>query len=226
MSGSGDGGTPGCPAAAIFCDGFEGSTTLDSNWTVDNGDPTNTVAVTTSKAHSGTNSVQITIGTGKSATFIDETKGFPITGTLWGRVWLYVMTNPGAHEIYIESSSGMMTGNNGVRELNTYNGPDMRTNVDPVGTGEANGISTVALPQGTWTCFEWSVGLAGTMGSIALYMNGTEVAGTPLTFPSTGDVAIPSLIEQRIGYERYAAGAAGDVWIDDYAIGTSQLGCD
>ncbi|MGD0679189.1 MAG: hypothetical protein ABSC94_27640 [Polyangiaceae bacterium] len=185
----------------------------------------NTVTVVTDKAHSGTNSVHMSFVTGAAATFIHETKGFPITTSLWGRVWLYVMTTPGAHEIYIETSTGVMTSNNGVRELNTYNGPDMRTNVDPVGAGEANGISTVALPQGVWTCFEWSVGLTGTMGSISLYMNGTEVPGTALTFPSTGNVAIPSLVEQRVGYERYNSGPASDVWIDDYAIGTSQLGC-
>jgi hypothetical protein len=30
----------------------------------------------------------------------------------------------------------------------------------------------------------------------------------------------------RVGYEHYAADkAAGDMWIDDYAVGTSRLNC-
>jgi hypothetical protein len=209
---------------------------LDSNWTVLNtGGAANTATVVTTKAHTGTNSVHISFASGASGyTFISETKGFPITTASWGRVWLYVMTTPGAHEIYIQSSNGMSIGNNGIRELNTYNGPDVRTNIDPVGGGETNGISTpaVALPMGVWTCFEWTVSLAGTMGTTSLYMNATGtttsalVPGTTATFPSTGNVSVTALTEQMIGYERYSGGAAGDVYIDDYAIGTTQLGCD
>jgi polysaccharide lyase-like protein len=235
-SASGDGGTAGCPAGAIFCDGFEGSTTLDSNWTVvSTPGSTNTTTVVTTKAHTGTNSVHISFANGSSGyTFINETKGFPITTAIWGRVWLNVTTTPGAHEIYIQTSDGMSIGNNGIRALNTYNGPDIRTNIDPVGTSETNGISNpaVALPMGTWTCFEWTVGLTGTMGTVSLYMNATGtttaalVPGTTATFPSTGNVAIPAMIEQQVGYERYGSGAAADIYIDDYAIGTTQLGCD
>jgi hypothetical protein len=46
-----------------------------------------------------------------------------------------------------------------------------------------------------------------------------------LSVNATGNAIVTALIEQRIGYERCGNGSAGDIWIDDYAIGAAQLGC-
>jgi hypothetical protein len=197
---------------------------LSANWKIDNSVTTNVVEVVTNKAHTGSNSVHMSFGTASFATFIDETMGFPNTG-YWGRVWYFVMdSGGGGHQVYIEGSTGMNLMNNGVRPLNTQGG-NIAVNVDPGvgGKGESGGTSAVKMPEGVWTCFEWQVTDTGGTGNVSLYMNGgaMPVPGTTAT-----GVPIPALIEERIGYERYNAGTAGDIWIDDYAIGTARIGCD
>ncbi|MGD0678508.1 MAG: hypothetical protein ABSC94_24130 [Polyangiaceae bacterium] len=225
----GEGGTAGC-GTAVFCDGFEGSATLDSNWTPDANNPAgNTVKVVTTMAHSGTNSVELSLAAKSGATFIDEKMGFPIAGgDQWGRVWLYVNTpTDNGHDVYIEASTGMATMNNGVRPLNTEGGT-MATNVDPQSAagGEATGNSGTALPKMAWTCFEWHIGLTGMMGSLELYVGGTALAKTAVTFTSQGNAAVGSLVETRIGYENYnGAATASTIYVDDFAIGTAQIGC-
>jgi hypothetical protein len=209
----------------VFCDGFESSAMLSADWKIDNSVATNVVEVVTNKAHTGNNSVHLNFGTASFATFIDETKGFPNTG-YWGRVWYFVMNGTEAgHQVYIEGSTGMNLTNNGVRPLNTQGAGLIAVNVDPGvgGNGETGGTSTVKMPQGVWTCFEWQVTDTAGKGNVSLYMNGgaMPVPGTTAT-----GVPIPALIEERIGYERYGGGSAGDIWIDDYAIGTTRIGCD
>jgi len=232
--GSGDGGA-GC-AGAVFCDGFENAATLaaDTDWKVDNSLTTNVVEIVTNKAHNGSNSVHLGFATTASfATYIDETKGFPNT-SYWGRVWYFVMNSPEAgHQVYVDGTDGTNLTMYGVRPLNTQGSGMIAVNVDPGvgGKGETGGTSTVAMPQGMWTCFEWQVTGVGSTGNVTLYMATTsDVAAGKMgaEVPNTAamGVPIPALIEQRIGYERYGTGTAGDIWMDDYAIGTARIGCN
>jgi hypothetical protein len=212
------GGSGTCNGAAL-CDSFERAA-LGPDWTVDNSVAANVVEIVTNRAHTGMNSVHMMFGTARTATFIDETLGFPaMNNSYWGRVWLFVMTGLEAgHHVYIEGSTGVDPGNTGVRALNTQGNGMIATNIAPPDTG---GTSNVPMPQGVWTCFEWQVVATGGTGGVHLFMNGTEVPGTvALNRP------IPNLIKQRIGYERYAAGTAGDMWIDDYAIGPTRITCN
>jgi hypothetical protein len=166
---------------------------------------------------------------GKNQTaFMDEKMGFPIATSMWGRVWLNVNTpNDPGHIVYIELSDGMMTMNHGVRPLNTSG--NIETNVDPASASnnEASGTTAVALPKGAWTCFEWNVAVNGTKGTIELYMGGTAVAGSTASFTSQGDATVTGLTETRIGYENYnGASAASTIYVDDFAVGTTQIGCN
>jgi hypothetical protein len=221
---SGDGGT-GC-TGATFCDGFENSATLaaDTDWKVDSDTPANVVEIVTNKSHSGSNSVHLGFTTTAAfSTYIDETKGFPNTG-YWGRVWYFVMNGTeSGHQVYIDGTDGTNLSNYGVRPLNTQSAGMIAVNVDPGvgGKGESGGTSGTKMPQGVWTCFEWQVTGVGGTGNVTLYMGGTLVAGTEAM-----GVPIPNLIEERIGYERYGGGAAGDIWMDDYAIGPTRIGCN
>jgi hypothetical protein len=216
--GAAGGGSGTCNGAAL-CDSFERAA-LGPDWTLDNSVPANVVEIVTTRAHTGTSSVHMMFGTARTATFIDETIGFPATNnSYWGRVWLFVMTGlEPNHHVYIEGSTGVDPPNIGVRALNTQGNGLIATNIAPPDTG---GTSTVPMPQGVWTCFEWQVIATAGTGGVHLFMNGTEVPGTvALNRP------IPNLIKQRIGYERYAAGTAGELWIDDYAIGTARITCN
>jgi hypothetical protein len=219
----------GAPAGAVFSDDFEASTMLGSAWTTDNTLGATVKVVNTytttpgpTMAHSGTNSVQISFTTGTGYAMIVEKMGFPATAGYWGRVWLYVETPASdmGHDVYIEGSTGMNLGNNGVRPLNTDHG-DMEINIDPAtGGGEASQSTNTAITRGAWTCFEWQISATGGTGDVVLYIAGATTASATVK-----NQTIPALTEQRVGYERYGAGTAGNLWIDDYAIGTSRLGC-
>ena len=215
-----NGGSGACTAA--FCDGFEGSTQLPPAWTVDNSVAANVVEVVSSKAHTGTNSVHMKFSGNSGATFIHETMGFPFAmNSLWGRVWLYVMTDPnsGGHDVYIESSTGQNVASNGVRALNTIS-KNMDINIDPSASGgEDNASANMPIPRGVWTCFEWQIAATGSMGSVTLFMNGTQIA-------KVANTMIPNFVYQRVGYEHYDGDGGGEMWIDDYAIGTSRINCN
>jgi hypothetical protein len=216
----GGGGLTGC-SGAVFCDGFEGNPTLKSDWTVDNSVPANTIEVVTNMAHTGTNSVHIKYGTAATASYIDESKGFPFAGnSYWGRVWMYAMTGLEAgHHVWIEARTG--AAGTGVRALNTQHNGQLATNLE---SSDGGGISTLTLPQGKWTCFEWQIASMGgstATGAVHLYMDGTEVPGVAQT-----NWVIPSMTKQRIGIQRYGGGTAGELWYDDYAVGAARLGCN
>ncbi len=226
--GSGEGGAAGCPAGAVFCDDFEASSALGAAWTTDNilgatigVVSTYTVTPGPTMAHSGKNSVHIGFTTGSGYAMIVEKMGFPAPTGYWGRVWLYIEIPAGdtGHDVYIEGSTGMNLSNYGVRPLNTNKG-DMTINIDPVGTGEGGANTTTPIPRGAWTCFEWQISATGGTGDVVLYAGGATAATATLK-----SEPIPALVEQRVGYERYGAGTAGDLWIDDYAIGSTRLGC-
>lgn len=223
-SGSVGGSSAPGACAGVFCDGFESGTTLGSAWTVDNAVTGNVVEVVTTMKHSGNNAVHMKFGTGQGATFIHETMGFPAPmNSLWGRVWVYYMTDPSSagHDVYIEASDGIMNTQHGVRPLNTQGG-SMTINVDPStvgGAGETSASANKPLPRGAWTCFEWQIAATGGSGSVTLYMGGTQLATVP-------KVGIPNLVYMRVGYEHYAADkAGGEMWLDDYAIGTTRQNC-
>jgi len=222
-SASGEGGA-GCPTAAVFCDGFESGTTLGSAWTIDNSVAANTVTIVSTKSHSGSNSVHLTFTPPTGTTFIDEKMGVTAKGTVWGRVWMYPNTEtgngigPDPHVVYIEAEPAGFTGHSatGVRPLNTQSG-QIAINVDPPDTGPS---ANMVLPRGAWHCFEWEISGIGGTGSVALYMDGTLLA------TDTG-TAIAAIGEMRIGYEHYNAGTTtGDLYLDDYAIGPTRLGCN
>jgi hypothetical protein len=218
-----DGGA-GCPPAAAFCDGFESGSMLGPAWTVDNNVAANTVTVVSTKAHSGSNSVHFTFDGAVGVTFIDEKLGVPATGAVWGRVWMYPNTEtdngtgPDPHVIYIEAEPAGFTGHSatGVRPLNTISGKVV-INVAPPDNGPS---ANIALPEGAWHCFEWEISGIGGNGGVALYMDGTLLANDMGT-------AIATIGEMRVGCERYNAGTmTGDLYLDDYAIGPTRLGCN
>jgi hypothetical protein len=157
-------------------------------------------------------------------TFIDEKMGVTAKGTVWGRVWMYPNTEadngigPDPHVVYVEAEPAGFTGHSatGVRPLNTQSG-QIAINVAPPDTGP---IANMALPKGAWHCFEWEISGIGGIGSVALYMDGTSLATDMGT-------AIATIGEMRIGYERYNAGTTtGDLYLDDYAIGPTRMGCN
>ena len=233
--GSAGSSAAGCPAGATFCDDFEATKSLGTAWTFDNtanGMATVVDTFTTmpgpTMAHSGKNAVQISFPAGSGYAMIVSKMGFPTHPApmgYWARAWLFIETptTDASHCVYIEGSTGNNLNMNGARPLNTQK-QLMTINIDPVGTGEAgspNNGPPLAPYRGMWTCFEWQISATGGTGTINTWVNNAVMPTISLS-----GKPIEALIEQRIGYERYNMGTAGNIWIDDYAIGTTKrLGC-
>jgi hypothetical protein len=171
-------------------------------------------------AHSGKNAVQISFTTGSGYAMLVNKSGFPDPMGIWGRVWMYIETPTSdvSHDVYIEGSTGVMLNMYGIRPFNSQKG-NISINQSQMGLSESGPTSTTVVPRGAWTCFEWNISASGPSGTLSLYLGGAMM---PLQSLKS---QIPTLVESRVGYERFAAGTAGDLWIDDFAVGTSRLGC-
>jgi hypothetical protein len=212
----GDGGAVSSCAGAALCDSFE-RTMLGPDWVLDNSTTSTVIEVVTNKAHTGTNSVHISFGTTALQSYISEMKGFPAVGNAyWGRAWIFSSVPLGGHQIYIEARVGSGSDKTGVRSANTFdtNG-NLGLNLE---SSDASKNSTIKMPTGVWSCYEWQITGIGGMGSFTSWVDGKVIG------PETG--VIPALARQRIGIQRYAAGTAGEMWIDDVAIGSQRLGCN
>jgi hypothetical protein len=90
---------------------------------------------------------------------------------------------------------------------------------------------SVPLPVNEWSCLEFTIdGMTGTM---ATWLNGTEVPGLHLDQTPTHDIDSqwlsranwhPSPIDLRLGWESYAGGT-DTLWFDDVTVSSSQIGC-
>ena len=98
-----------------------------------------------------------------------------------------------------------------VRIVNVIGSHYIATNrrSDDMGKGSRN----VGPDMGKWGCYEWHI----TPNSLDVYLDGTLLPISEGPGPSR-----PSSL-LRIGFERFAAGAAGDVWLDDIAINDKQI---
>lgn len=207
--GSSAGGTSGggCGSAQI-CEDFESGSINSSTWKTQMGNGF-TATVGTDQAHSGTHSLHIVApNTGNSA-FITETKTFP-AADFWGRAWIRLSGPNGGHQMYIYVA---LSGDQ-LRLLNRLGSEQIKANYQ-----KSDNIYTsqTTIPAATWFCYEWHV----TTSATTLYKDGTLL---------TTDKAIPGITggtSLSLGFQRFAtASGAGDIWYDDIAVGTSQIGCN
>jgi hypothetical protein len=211
-SGSGGGGGGGSTDCKTFklCDDFEGDAPGmgASPWKVSQGSGY-TVAIDTTQHHGGTKSVHISAPTGTGTGALTETKTFPATD-FWGRAFMRFKTASGGHQMFI-----MVAGQgNQFRLFNTLGTDTFRTNDQKVDMFFDSGTK---IPMETWFCFEWHL----TANSASIYLDGTEMPkAAPTGWTVTGTTSL------QIGYQRFQAGTtAGEIWLDDIAINTTQIGC-
>ncbi len=209
--GSVGGGSGDCNGA-VLCDSFERAM-LGPDWVLDNTMPT-VIELVTTKAHTGMSSVHISFGTAATQSYISEMKTFPAMGmAFWGRAWIFSMVPTGGHQIYIEARVGAGSDKTGVRPVNTQ-GANLATNLE---SSDAGMNSTIKMTTGSWVCYEWQITGIGGAGTFTSYVDGMMIAKQSGT--------IPPLARQRIGIQRYMAGTAGEMWIDDVGIGPNRIGC-
>ena len=204
-SGGGSSGS-GCGSAQI-CDDFETGSINTSTWKVQQGNGF-TATVGTDQAHSGTHSLHIVAPNTSNSAFITETKTFP-AADFWGRAWMRFSGPNGGHQMYIYVN---FPGDQ-LRLLNRLGSDSIQVNFQK---SDQFYSSKTTVPQTTWFCYEWHV----TTSATTIYKDGTQL--TDIKAPGiTGGTSL------SLGFQRFAtATAAADLWIDDVAVGPSQIGCN
>jgi hypothetical protein len=209
-----DGGVSCAMGGYLLCDDFEGvpAGACGSVWTIDIKDGY-LVETVTAQAHSGTHSVHVHSPGGAGLGYIVETRTFPATD-FWGRAYLMMMAPPSGHEVFVAIDDSL-SDNSGeqVRQLNDMGDGRFATNRR---SDNGTKVSNPAIPIGQWFCFEWHE----SPNALTVYFNGQDLTGADETWIE------PTLADLRLGFERYFDGTGGDIWIDDVAIKSTQIGCN
>jgi hypothetical protein len=216
-SGAGDGssadGSASCATAGFqLCDDFEGTPPgPGSDWTIIKN--AYTVETVTDQAHSGTHSVHVKATGGGGYGYIEETKTFPATD-FWLRAYLRLVAPSGGHEVFAGADTNMMEPQGDqIRYLNNLGGGKISTNRR---AGDAGKTSSMSIPMGSWFCYE----VHQTPTEVHIYLEGKEVTDALTMYVE------PTFVSIVLGFERFGGGSAGDIWIDDVAINSAQVGCD
>jgi hypothetical protein len=207
--GAGGGGSADCKSFKL-CDDFETDAPGmgASPWKVSQGSGY-TVAVDTAQHHSGMKSVHIMAPTGTGTGALTESKTFPATD-FWGRAWMRFKAASGGHQMFV----AVNVQGDQYRLFNTLGTDTFRTNEQK---GDAFYDSGTKIPMETWFCFEWHIAASGA----SIYLDGMEMTKAKPT-----GWTVPSMSSLQIGYQRFQAGtSAGEIWLDDIAINTTQIGC-
>lgn len=232
----------GCPAGAVFCDGFENQTgtTPGGVWQVSyaNCQGTGTATVDRTVAHSGTTSIRINGFNGycnhvffgiQSSTFasagsdfyvrffVRHTTALPVTHVTFAAMR---DANDGGNDL-------RMGGQNGALQWNRQSDDATLPEQSPAGVA----LST-PLPTNQWECVQFEVNQP--QGNMRTWLNGSEVAGLHLDNVPTLNIDSqwlqnrpnwrPSITDLRFGWESYSGGD-DTLWFDDIAVGSHLLSC-
>jgi hypothetical protein len=211
------GGSTNCATAGyLLCDDFEGAApgAAGSKFTMDTKGGYVVETVTT-QSHSGTHSIHVNSPGGSGLGYIVETATFtPAITDFWGRAYLRFMANGSGHEVFVAMDDSTSDSNGEqVRMFNDMGDGKIATNRR---SDDQEKESSQAIPMGQWFCFEWHE----TPTELRIYFNGQDLTVADETWTE------PKLADLRLGFERFDSGTGGDVWIDDVAVNSTQIGCN
>ena len=235
--GGAGGAAAGC-AGALFCDDFEAYTgTPGVPWTVTK-NAQGGVTIDGAQHVSGTKAVKFTT-TGTMAyqqAYISIGKIFPVAqNAFYGRMMIYTTQAPndGVHWTMIQGE-GPATG--GITRADVrYGGQHQQSlmaNYDSGGkASDCWQHSKTKMPEGKWACMEWY--FEGATNTQKFWLDGQAIddltvvgQGQGCVAHETGDKWIfPNFEHLYLGWESYQTDPAREVWIDDVALGTTQMGC-
>jgi len=235
----------------LFCDDFEddapGQAPL-APWVASTNGAT--VAVDTTRAFSGANSVHVFSDTAaayrRGYFALQGQPVFPAASTaMYGRIMVWLesvpITPPNmplVHWTMIQGEGLARQGDHNA--LYRYGGQQQAgagfmanyETTDPTNT-DCYQHSQTRIPVGTWTCLEWHFVQA--TNEMQLWLNGTEVTDVHIVDRGAGCLgndlqgvweAPPQFQSIYLGWERYQTPTNdGNLWIDDVAISTTRIGC-
>jgi hypothetical protein len=211
--GSGGGGSTDCSGFAL-CDDFEGDAPgagMSPFKQMMQGQYMLEVVDDMTQAHSGTHAVHITAPTGTGVAALTENTTFngDTASDWWGRVFLRFKAASGGHQMFIAvNASG-----NQFRLFNTLGSDTIQLNDQK---GDKFTALASQVPMDTWFCYEWHM----TPTETTVYVDGVQDPAAP-------GWMVSGATSLQIGYQRFQSGpSTGEIWIDDVAINTSQIGCN
>jgi hypothetical protein len=238
-AGASSGGANGSCAGALFCDDFESYTgTPGAPWTVKK-NAQGAVVIDGAQHKSGSKAVKFTT-TGADSyqqAFIDLTKPFPVANNaFYGRMMIYTTkaANDGVHWTMIQGE-GPATSQGISRADVRYGGQHQQglmANYDSAGkASDCWQHSQTKMPEGKWACMEWY--FEGATNTQKFWLDGKAIDDLTVAGQGQGCVSqgtegkwlFPSFEHLDLGWESYQTDDAREVWIDDVAIGTTQIGC-
>jgi hypothetical protein len=238
VAGTGAGGGNGSCAGALFCDDFESYTgTPDMPWTINKNE--GNVVIDGAQHRSGANAVKFTT-TGAKAyqqAFISLTKPFPIaSNAFYGRMMIYATkaANDGVHWTMIQGE-GSVTTPAIERAVVRYGGQHQQTMMANYDSNPLKSDcwrhSATKMPEGKWACMEWY--FEGATNTQKFWLDGKAIDDLTVVEKGEGCLAhdtedkwlFPQFKKVSLGWESYQTDDAREVWIDDVAIGTTQIGC-
>lgn len=233
---------------ALLCDGFEDDAlgqVPGAPWSDASSDGAE-VAVSDAHAHSGAQSVQVRLATGKAyrrgyfALHKGSSPIFPATAQeMFGRAWFRVEQGPEAdvHWTFIQGEGAVEDGS--YNRLYRFGGQHQQ-GLGLMANYETTKLSTDCwqhssqrLPIQRWVCVEWHFATAG--NTLELWLDGEPL--TDLRVSGQGEgclghdledqwLAPPQFESLYLGWERYQEpNTDRSVWVDDVAVGTQRVGC-
>ncbi|OBT74164.1 hypothetical protein VF21_06237 [Pseudogymnoascus sp. 05NY08] len=188
-----------------------------------------TVALDSTTAHSGKNSMKVTSPGGYCGHIFFGTTKVP-TGDLYVKVWLKATTAlTASHVSFITMSDSSQAagkhlrigGQNSILMYNRETDDATLPDLSPQGTATSK-----PLTAGIWECFEYHI---GTDGSIETWLNSQAIAGlTTANNPNArgwGTSSKPKITAVYFGWESYG-GDTNTFWYDDISISSTRVGCD
>jgi hypothetical protein len=203
------GGSTDC-SSLLLCDDFEGAApgASTSPWKVTMGGSYK-VEVVSTPVHSGTHALHVNAPSATGNGYIMATKGFPATD-FWGRAYVQVKSAAGGHQCLIAMNSA----SDQVRALNEMGSGEYATNLK---SSDKLNDSKTKVPQGTWFCFEWHQSPT----ALHVYADGKELTDAAANW------SIASISSLQLGLMRFQAGSGtADLYYDDIAVNTTQIGCN
>jgi hypothetical protein len=211
----GDGAAIGCPAAATFCDDFEGGSVAkwDRVTIIPDG---GTVEVSLERPYSGSHALDANVPALMNGAQADISLDVPVqtTGVLAARLWVYAVDTFTLFDGVLRFASSANANQYLIVACGTTN-QWAATERSP-GSGITDHVSTAACGPNQWACVELVYSLDAR--HVALLVDGATVVDVTVDDPS------PAFDRIDVGAVR-AVMAGFRVFVDDVAIGPQRLGC-
>jgi hypothetical protein len=204
-------------SSALLCESFE-TTFATNSWSQQGqkGMP----SIDSTRSYRGMSSFKSHLTGGAAMTSplatISQSKAFPISGTIYARVWVYFPSPlPAQFEQFLNFTDAGSTGvsvatDSGAVTLDDY-------------AGSVYKKTSTQMPLDRWACIQFSMAQSSVAGPITMGVDGTALGDVPVVVATTPAVGV------YLGMDFDANGAAVpayDAWFDELIIDNKPIGCD